>query len=169
MLHENTPKKRTAKMVGCSALVAAIFIVFGGLVWLGPRLVFGPSLWKTTIGVVEIPGRGKLEIGRSHDGDVSYEYFVRVKGATDGLGDWRYVASSLYPEACTESALTADSRFAAVSFDSGDGMVEVIYDSISKELWWETGDRWSSTSKFQTASRLLHAINPRLSGKRGQK
>ena len=139
------------------------FLLFGGLVWFGPRILLGPSLWKTTIGTVKIPNRGTLCVGRSHDGDISYEYSVRVRGADEKFARWRYLARSLHPVEHSETALSSDSRYAAVSFDTPDGDVVVIYDSVSEELWWNADDQWESTTKFLTAWRQLHTINSKLS------
>lgn len=114
-------------------LIVLGFLVSGGLVWIGPRLVLGPSLWKTSIGTVKIPNRGTLCVGRSHDGDISYEYSVRVRGADGKLAQWRHLARSLNRVEDSEAALSSDSRYAAVSFDSAEGGVVVIYDSVSEE------------------------------------
>jgi hypothetical protein len=88
---------------------------------------------------------------------------VRVRGADEKFARWRYLARSLHPVEHSETALSSDSRYAAVSFDTPDGDVVVIYDSVSEELWWNADDQWESTTKFLTAWRQLHTINSKLS------
>jgi hypothetical protein len=159
----STGRLSARQTAGCAVVIVLGIVLIGGLVWFGPRLVFGPSLWKTTIATVKIPSRRSLDVGRSHDGDISYEYFVRVRGADGQLAEWRYLAWSLDPIEHTETALSSDSRYAAVSFDTTDGNVLVIYDSVSEELWWNADDQWESTTKFLSAWRQLHTVNPKLS------
>lgn len=160
LLVRHPSKRQTA---GCAVLIVLGLILFGCLVWFGPRLVMGPSVWKKIIGKVRVPERGTLCLGRSHDGDISYEYFVRVSGAGDDLGQWHHLAYSLNPVEDSVTALTSDLRYAAISFASDQGDVVAVYDSVTQELWWNSEDQWTSTSRFLTAWRLLHAKNPRLS------
>jgi len=88
---------------------------------------------------------------------------VRVRGADEKLDRWSHLAWSLDPVEHSETALSSDSRYAAVSFETADGDVVVIYDSVSEELWWNADDQWKSTTKFLKAWRQLHTINPKLS------
>ena len=88
---------------------------------------------------------------------------MRVRGVDERLAKWRYLAWSLDQVEHSEIAMSSDSRYAAVSFDSADGDVVVIYDSVSEELWWNADDQWESTTKFLKAWRELHTRNPKLS------
>ena len=142
--------------------------IFGGLGlalasgWIGLMIMLGPSLWKTVIGDVKTHGGNTLAIGRAHDGDISYNYYVRVRGAGGDLDEWTYVGYSLDPTRSSVTALTSDSRYAAIAFDTDNGKAMVIYDSDVKELWWNADNQWKSTSRFVRAWRLLYSENPHL-------
>ncbi len=154
-------KRELGKLASCGfAIVGLVF--FLGLGWLPFYLMVGPSLWKTVMGEVKIKDHGTLCIGRAHDGDLSYNYYVRVRGAGDELENWTRVDRSSDPTKHSETALTSDSRYAAVSFESADGERMVIYDSVAKELWWNANDQWRSNARFVRAWTLLRAQNPRL-------
>jgi hypothetical protein len=157
-------KREATKLAGCGiGIIVGIFMSLG-LGWLFIYMIFSPSLWKTNVTQVRMPSGNILCIGRAHDGDISYNYYVRVRGAGDErLEEWSYVSWSLDPVDSAETAVTRDSRFAAAEFKGEYGLIMVIYDSIDRELWWNADDQWQSTTKFIGAWRQLHAINPRLS------
>lgn len=149
------------KIAGCGIGIIGSVALALGLGWFGLYLMLGPSLWKTVIGEVEADV-GKLCIGRAYDGDISYTYYARVQGADDVLQEWKYIDWSLDPTRHSETAVTSDSRFAAIAFVAEEGEAIVIYDSDSQELWWNADDQWKSRSKFFRAWRNLHSQNPRL-------
>jgi hypothetical protein len=159
----STGRLSTKHTAGCAMIIVVGLVLFCGLAWFGLRLAFGPSLWKTTIGTVKIPDRETLCVGSSHDGDISYQYFVRVRGADKKLSNWHYLAWSIEPVTHSETALSSDSRYAAVSFKTADGDMVVIYDSASEELWWNADDQRESSTKFLAAWKQLHTINSKLS------
>ena len=157
-----TSEEDTMVRWGIKIIVGIVTVV--GLGWMCLYLVFSPSLWKTVIGEVRAPNGHTLDVGRAHDGDISYNYYVRVTGAKDEkLENWTWVAWSLNPTDSCVTAITSDSRFAGIEFKSEDGSKLVIYDTQDKELWWNADDQWASTTKFINAWRILHARNNRIS------
>lgn len=158
-----TPNKRESlKVTGCGIAIFAGIALSLASGWLGLMIMLGPSLWKTVIGNVEMQGGSTLCIGRAHDGDISYNYYVRVRGSGGNLEDWTYVGYSLNPTRRSVTALTSDSRYAAIAFDTDERKVMVIYDSDAKELWWNADNQWKSTSRFVRVWRLLYSKNPQL-------
>jgi len=162
-LGQSPNKREVVKRAGCCIGIMGGTVLLLGLGWFGLYTIFSPSLWKTVIGEVKVSNGHKLSVGRAHDGDISYNYYVRVQGVGNNkLEDWTYVGWSLDPTEDSDTALTSDSRFAAIAFKCEDGGVLVIYDSEAKELWWNADDQWASTTKFISAWRLLYSKNPRL-------
>lgn len=128
--------------------------------WFGLRLVFGESLWKTTIGEVRLESGVVLCLGTAHDGDISYDYFVRVRGSSPDFDQWTRVGWNLDHFEDCETAMTPDNRFACIACERADLMV--IFDSVERELWWRGHEQWNSDSKFVRAWRTLRTMNPRL-------
>lgn len=102
----------------------------------------------------------RLCLGTAHDGDISYDYFARVRGASPNLDEWTRIGSNLDRFDTCETAVTSDNRFACVSCEDAELMV--IFDSEDQELWWRGHDQWDSDTKFVHAWRTLRSINPRL-------
>lgn len=151
------------KMAGCGIKIILGIVTLVGLGWACLYLIFSPSLWKTVIGRARTPDGIELCVGRAHDGDISYQYFARVRGAGEKQKEWTYVGWSLDPIDDVETAVTPDSKFAAVQFRCADGRVLVIYDAELDELWWISDDKGPSTLKFFRAWRQLHTVNQKLS------
>ena len=150
-------KRQIAKAAGCGISALVLVLCLG---WFGLRMIFGEPLWKTTIGEVEFDGGMELCLGTAHDGDISYDYFARVRGASSDFDRWTRVGSHLdHFESC-ETAVTSDNRFACIACEDAELMV--IFDSKEQELWWRGHDQWESDSKFVGAWRQLRSINSRL-------
>lgn len=161
---ETAQDRPNAKSVlRCTTAVLGGFIVLVGLTWLFLYLAFSPSLWKTVIGEARTPSGVELSIDRAHDGDISYEYFARVRGSGGKHMDWTYVGWSLDPTSKTETAVTKDSKFAGVEFTTTDGPTLVIYDTDEDTLSWISDIKGPDTLKFFRAWRQLYAQNPKLS------
>jgi hypothetical protein len=139
-------------------MVALILVL--GLVWLALRLMLGAPLTTKIIGEVEIDGSGRLCLGRAHDGDLSYNYFARIRGHAGGLDSWTWVDSREEAFGACETAVSSDQRFACIACNSSDLMV--IFDAQEQELWWRGHDQWDSDTKFVRAWRALRSINPRI-------
>lgn len=150
-------KRQIAKAAGCG-ITGLVLLLCVGLC--GLCIVFGESLWKTTIGEAEFDGGMELCLGTAHDGDISYIYFARVRGGSPDLNQWTRVGWHLEHFESCETAVTSDNRFACIACEEAD--LIVIFDSKEQKLWWRGHDPWDSNSKFIRAWRQLRSVNPRL-------
>ncbi|MEK7951682.1 hypothetical protein [Luteolibacter soli] len=128
-------------------------------------LMLGPSLWKTEIGKVKLGNGTTITVGRMHDGEFTYEYYVKVGGKNCKAVEWTYFGSSPTEVDDCEVAWTADSRFTGIALKKRDGAGPdsmVIYDAVEDELSRSAGDDWRKEVKFVKAWRELREVNGRL-------
>lgn len=165
-LGPSLPRRNVAVLVkwgiGTTGMILLSLSAVIFLCWSMMYLAFSPSLGKTEIGSVELKNGQELSLGWAHDGDISYQYYVRVKGANEALQEWAYVDWHIKQIQHCDTAVSPDGRFAAVAFEGSQGTKIVLYDSQEQELWWERHDQWLSMPKFLRAWKTLHASHPNL-------
>lgn len=110
----------TYAMIIALGLIVFVFLVLPLVFWGCMHLAFSPSLWKTKIGKAEIAGIGVMEVGHAHDGDITYNYYVRIKDSVGRYSDWTYFGWTVdfndIPERC-QSARSRDGQFTFIYAD----------------------------------------------------
>ncbi len=98
--------KATAIVV---AIFAVIFLLFWAFLSSGNR-----SIEDHTIGKVSITQLGEMQVGYQHDGDISYNYYVRIVGSTTAYSEWTYFGWDLKASGKCKSASSVDGRFTCI-------------------------------------------------------
>lgn len=110
-------KKKACLTFGCMALGGLMILL---LLYVTLWFAFSPSPWKTKIGKAEIPGIGVMEVGHAHDGDITYNYYVRIKDSVGRYSDWTYFGWTVdfndIPDRC-QSARSRDGQFTFIYAD----------------------------------------------------
>ena len=146
--------QRGSLLVFVLVMVAAPFVLH---YWMS-----APSLWKTVIGEVRLKDGTSVRVGRMHDGEFSYDYYVMVRGENRKPMEWRHLASSSQPVDRCVMATTEDGRFTGVAVMGDQGVGSVMYDAVEDELSRDRDDNWERGKRFDGAWRELRKINPAL-------
>lgn len=109
---QTPPKKSRGRGSGCLWAVLLIPASIILILWGGLYLCFSPSPWKTVISEVEVPGHGKLELGHGHGGDISYIFYIRLRGPDSTCPEWREIGGTVDPGTGSSfTSSTPDGRF----------------------------------------------------------
>ena len=128
--------------VGCAAIPLTVIVVLG-------MLMTNPFKLKTKVLTYPVKQVGSLSLGYVFDGDIGYEYFVRVKAVGSRYDDWTPVGWGLVsdsePGKSFQAFSSKDGRFICIASKkwkggvyrwARDGEVElIIYDSEEDVLW----------------------------------
>lgn len=153
-----SPRVRAVCLIALVLVMAAVPFVFY-------YLIFAPSPWKTVIGEMKLGNGTELSVGRTHDGDIAYDYHVKVRGKHARPVAWTGFAGGVTPAEGCEMARTADSRFTGIAIAGDDARGAVIYDAVDDELWLGHEGDWRKKERFKRVWRELEKVNPRLAGK----
>lgn len=148
-------------------IFALIFLLFWAFLSSGNR-----SIEDNTIGKVPITQLGEMQVGYQHDGDISYNYFVRIVGSTTAYSEWTYFGSDIEASGKCKSATSADGRFTCIYAQHdirprGQFLLEtmplmVIYDRNSGLIWPTEKSDQHFTGYWLEAWRTIRLSNPEL-------
>lgn len=158
------------KTCAFTALGVALFLGVGwGLLY----LAFGPQLWKDVISKQEIPGHGTLLIGQSHDGDISYEFYVKMKRVDGVTTDWQRISWSTQPASNGFFAHSSDQRFwccgsghlvtTMQEWDSFELPLMAIFDTKTGLIWPSEKANRLGLSYWLGVWERIHKDNPSIS------
>lgn len=95
------------------AVIVAILAVICAIIW--ALVSWGNvSIEDHIIGKAPIAPKGEMQVGYQHDGDLSYDYYVRIVGGATTYSEWTRFGSDLNALGRCQFATSADGRFTCI-------------------------------------------------------
>lgn len=157
-----------------------IFCKTTGVLLLILAVIF-PALWVAIngsnrhhiiIGKAPIGPLGEMQVAYQHDGDMSYNHYVRIVGKTSAYAEWTYVGRDLQASGKCKSASSSDGRFTCLysqhPIKTQAHLIEqtipllVIYDHKTGVIWPTEQSDEHFTSYWLSAWRIIRLSNPEL-------
>ena len=152
-----------------TGVLLAILAVISAALW----VAIYDSNRHHIIGKAPIGPVGEMQVAYQHDGDMSYNHYVRIVGKTTAYAEWTYVGWDLQASGKCKSASSSDGRFTCLYSrhplrPRGQLLMEdtmplmVIHDRKTGVIWPTEQSDEHFTSYWLSAWRIIRLSNPEL-------
>jgi hypothetical protein len=135
-------------------------------------LLLLPQQFHSVIGERPLVGSRVLCVGTKSDGDITIDYFVRIRGGNDADDEWVYIGWNIDPVKECVTAVTPDGRFSCLGADTkidvdehwrfDEAPLMVIYDRETDAIWPTESAQRHPMSFWREAWEELRRVNPDL-------